>query len=186
MTSSTGKQRKYRKKFQHLNKNGARASRKFFIEADYVRGVINDFGEQVIRPMTEEETAFLDQFYKEEVHGTFKTDKESTQLFRKAKRVASKLENIQFFEQNGFHPEEVQQAVEEFNAKSKSLGNLVYDFWSQREVNADSYKRRLDIQNNAILDVQLESFEDFQYRSEHVDDDCDDTVIEDLITESEE
>jgi hypothetical protein len=185
MTNSTGKQKKHRKKFQHLSKNGARNCRKFFIETEYIRGVVNDFGEQVIRPMNKEELEFLDKYYKEEVHGTFKTDKESTQLFRKAKRVASKIENIEFFEKNGFHPEEVQQAVEEFNAKSKSLGNLVYDFWSQREVNADSYKRRLDIQNNAILDVQLESFEDIQYMSDNEVDCEEETTIEDLITESE-
>jgi hypothetical protein len=186
MTSNTGKPKKHRKKFQHLNKSGARSSRKFFIETDYIRGVVNDFGEQVIRPMNEEEIEFLDKFYKEEIHGTFKTDKESTQLFRKAKRVSIKTENIEYFENTGNHAPEVVEAVDEFNAKSKSLGNLVADFWSQRKVNSDSYKRRSDIQNNCVVDVQLESFEDFQYRAEHVDDDCDDTVIEDLITESEE
>lgn len=183
MTNNTGKTKNYKKKFEYLNKKGARAQRQEFIETPYLSGIVNDSGEKVIRALTDSEKDFLNNYYKEFVHGTFNTDKESTELFKKAKKLSKKKENIKFFEQNGFYPEEVIQAVEAFNAKSKSLGNMVYDFWDQREINSDDYKRRYDIQNNSAKGFQLESFEDVQYNANV--EELDNTTIEDLITQSE-
>ncbi len=181
MTSSTGK--KHKKNFQHLSKNGSRVHRQEFIESQYINGVYNDAGEQVIRPLNKDERAFLDKYYKEFVHGTFCTDKESTQLFKKAKTLTKKKENVEFFKKNGHYPQYVQDIVDAFNKKSKELGNLACDFFEQREVNSDDYKRRYDIQNNAIKGIQLSSFEDLQYVSNV--EETENTIIEDLITESE-
>jgi len=182
MTSSTGK--KHKKKFQHLSKRGSRIHRQEFIESQYVSGVYNESGEQVIRPLNEEEKAFLDKYYKEFVHGTFSTDKESTALFKKAKTLSKNKENIKFLNEHGHYPKNVEKAVSEFNEKSKSLGNLAFDFFEQREINSDDYKRRYDIQNNSTKGVQLSSFEDLQYVSNV--EEIENTTIEDLITESEE
>lgn len=182
MTSNTGK--KHKKKFQHLSKRGSRIHRQEFIESQYVNGVYNEDGEQVIRALNEEERAFLDKYYKEFVHGTFSTDKESTALFKKAKTLSKSKEAVKFFNQNGEYPKSVQKAIEDFNNKSKSLGNLAFDFFEQREINSDDYKRRYDIQNNSTRGVQLSSFEDLQYVSNV--EEVENTTIEDLITESEE
>lgn len=184
MTNNTGKVKKHKKRFQHLTKNGARIHRQEFIETSYLNGVYNDDGKKVIRALTEEEKNWLDTYYKEFVHGTFNTDKESTSLFKKAKKLTKDPENVKFFQENGFFPENVQQVVEAFNAKSRSLGNLAYNFWEQREINSDDYKRRYDIQNNAIKGLQLASFEDLQYIANV--EELENTLIEDLITESEE
>jgi hypothetical protein len=184
MTNNTGKAKKHKKKFQYLSNGGARIHRKEFIETSYLNGVVNVSGEKVIRSLTVSEKEFLDNYYKEFVHGTFNTDKESMQLFKTAKRLSKESSNVKFFKENGFYPVEVEEAVEAFNNKSKSLGNLAYNFWDQREINSDDYKRRCDIQNNACKGIQLESFEDFQYISN--EDEMDNTLIEDLITESEE
>lgn len=184
MTNNTGKPRKHKKKFQYLNSNGARIHRKEFIESSYCNGVFNSDGEKVIRSLNAEEKEFLDNYYKEFVHGTFNTDQESTKLFKKAKKLSKDPANVKFFEEHGFYPVEVEQAIEAFNKKSKSLGNLAYSFWEQREINSDDYKRRYDIQNNARKGLQLESFEDIQYMSES--EEPNNTLIEDLITQSEE
>jgi hypothetical protein len=154
------------------------------IETAYIRGVYNSEGELVIRPLDKEELEFLNSYYKEFVHATFNTDKESTRLFKIAKKLSKKSENVKFFEKNGFYPEEVEAAISAFDEKSKALGNLAYNFWDQRDINSDDYKRRYDIQNNASKGLQLESFEDLQYISNM--DEPDDTWIEDLITDSEE
>jgi len=183
MTNNTGKVKKHKKKFQYLNKKGARIHRRDFIETPYLRGVFNSDGSQVIRALNEDEKTWLDNYYKEFVHSTFITDEESTRLFKKAKKLSKKPENIKFYKEHGFYPKEVDDAVEAFNAKSKSLGNLAYDFWEQREINSDDYKRRYDIQNNSNYGLQLESFEDIQYISNSEDTNI--TTIEDLITESE-
>lgn len=183
MTSNTGKTKNHKRKFQSLNSKGARAHRREFIETSYIRGVVNDFGDQVIRPLTNDEVSWLDKFYKEFIHSTFITDNESMMLFKKAKALTKKKENVAFFTANGFFPEDVQQAIDSFNKKSKELGNLACDFWQQREINSDDYKRRYDIQNNCSKGVQLESFEDIQSVTNL--DEYGDTKIEDLITESE-
>jgi hypothetical protein len=184
MTSNTGKVKNHKRKFQSLNSKGARAHRKEFIETSYINGVVNDFGDQVIRPLSKDEISWLDKFYKEFIHSTFTTDSESILLFKKAKALTKKKENVTFFNENGFFPEQVQQSIDAFNKKSKELGNLACDFWQQREINSDDYKRRYDIQNNCTRGVQLESFEDSQ--SIISLDEYSDTKIEDLITESEE
>jgi hypothetical protein len=184
MTSNTGKVKKHKKNFQYLNKKGARVQRQEFIEASYLSGVVNEHGEKVIRALDDNEKDFLNNYYKEFVHGTFNTDQESTRLFKKAKKLSKKKENVKFFDQNGFYPMEVETAIEDFNKKSKSLGNMAYDFWEQREINSDDYKRRYDIQNNAAKGLQLESFEDVQYNSNV--EELDNTTIEDLITQSED
>jgi hypothetical protein len=185
MTSNTGKQKKHKKKFQYLSPNGARIHRKSSIETSYIRGVFNSEGEKVIRELTVEEQNFLDNYYKEFVHGTFNTDKESIKLFKIAKRLSKEPRNVKFYKENGFFPEDVEKAISDFNNKSKSLGNLAYNFWDQREINSDDYKRRYDIQNNSCRGLQLDSFEDLQYVYLQ-DDDSSNTIIEDLITESEE
>lgn len=184
MTNNTGKVKKHKKKFQFINGKGTRLHRKEFIETGYTSGVLNEFGDQVIRPMTKDEIEWLDKFYKEFVHSTFTTDEESIKLFKKAKTLTKKKENVIFYKKNGFFPEDVQNAVEAFNQKSKSLGNLAWDFWQQRDINSDDYKRRYDIQNNCSKGVQIESFEDIQNIADL--DEYGDTKIEDLITESEE
>jgi len=146
--------------------------------------VFDETGNKVIRSLTDEEVEWLDKFYKEYVHSTFVTDSESTSLFKKAKRLSKKTENVKHLEQTGEYPKEVTEAVNNFNDKSKKLGNLFCDFWQQRDINSDDYKRKHDIQNNSSKGLQLESFEDVQYVSDF-EENCD-TQIEDLITESED
>jgi hypothetical protein len=149
-----------------------------------LNGVVGIDGELVIRPLNEQEAEFLNNYYQQAVHGTFKTDEESKVLFKRAKHLSTRKDNVAFFENNGFYPEEVYEAVEAFNKKSKELGNLVWNFWDQREINSDDYKRKTDIHCNSGKGMQLESFEDVQYMQE--DEETCDTTIEDLVTESEE
>ena len=184
MTNNTGKTKKHKKKFQYLNKKGARIQRHEFIETSYISGVYNQDGSQVIRPLNDSEKDWLNNYYKEFVHGTFNTDAESTRMFKKTRTLTKKKENVKYFKEHGRYPEEVENAISAFNEKSKSLGNINYDFWQQREINSDDYKRRYDIQNNAAKGLQLESFEELQYISNV--EELDNTTIEDLITESDE
>jgi hypothetical protein len=184
MTNNIGKVKKHKRKFQYLSNKGARIHRQDFIESSYINGVYNSEGEQVIRPLSDDEREFLDSYYKEFVHSTFITDAESNKLFKIAKKLTKDAENVKFYNENGFFPENVELAISKFNEKSKSLGNLAYSFWDQREINSDDYKRRYDIQNSSQKGLSVESFEEMQYIS-NFDEEID-TTIEDLITESEE
>lgn len=185
MTNNTGKVKKYRKKFKYLDKNGARLQRKNSIEAEYVNGVLDESGNKVIRALSSEEVMFLENFYKEYVHNTFVTDSESQRLYKKARNLITRKENIEYKNKHGDFPKEVLQVIESFNKKSKELGNTFYNFWDQKEINSDDYKRRYDIHNNCTKGVQLESFDVIQHLVDG-EEDYDNTLIEDLVTESEE
>lgn len=74
MTSSSGQKKK--RKYDPLNKRGTIKHRQEFIETSYVNGVVNERGEQVIRPMTQSEIDWLSQFYAETEHGNFKKTQE--------------------------------------------------------------------------------------------------------------
>jgi len=59
--------KKENKKFRYLQREKNLKSRRYFIDTDYIDGVFNEEGKQVIRGLNEEEKAWLNQFYKEDV-----------------------------------------------------------------------------------------------------------------------
>lgn len=72
--------KKERPAYNHMDKRGTVKRRQEFIETEYVDGVFDAYGNEVIRPMTAEERAWLAQFYAETEHGTFaKTEEIRTQ-----------------------------------------------------------------------------------------------------------
>lgn len=182
MTSNTGPRQK--RKFRFSQRGGSSAKRKEFIDTEYIRGVKNEEGEMVIRPLNAKETEFLDKFYKEQYHAKFNTDEESREMFFKINRMLNKHKN--FFEENGFYPVEVENAITDFDKKSKSLGNLIYRFWDQKEINSDDYKRLWDVHNKANREYKLDKLEDSEYNEDRYEREGSDTRIEDLITESED
>jgi hypothetical protein len=79
MTSNSGP-KKRRSPFNFLNKQGTARTRQDYIEADYIDGVHDANGRELIRPMTKEEVEWLSQFYAETEHENFKkTDEIETQ-----------------------------------------------------------------------------------------------------------
>jgi hypothetical protein len=164
-----------------MSKQGSRTKRREFIDTDYVNGVYDEEGNQVIRPLTEAEAKVLASFYKEYVHATFKTSDESKALFRK---INAQLDlHKDFYLENGFYPVEVENLIADFDIITKKLGNL-HSFWQQKDINSDDYKRGHDIENVVKREHRYTSYEDMQ---EYADmEEKSDTEIEDLITESEE
>lgn len=60
-----------KKKYPALKKSSNTKARRSAIEVDYVDGVYNDKGEQVIRPLNEKEKEWLNQYYEETVRTNF-------------------------------------------------------------------------------------------------------------------
>ena len=157
MTNNTGKVKKYKKKFNNLDKKGARLHRRNFIESEYIDGIKDHEGSIIIRPLNKEEISWLDSFYKEYIHTTFITDKDSTSLFKKIKKMSKSSKNLKHLELHGEDCLEVKQLIQQFNQKSKDLGNVFYKFEQQRELNSNDYKRKNDIQNNCLKGVDRKS-----------------------------
>jgi len=55
------------KKYRYLSREKNLKSRRYFIETDYVNGLYDENGNQVMRPLNPEEMEWLNQFYKEDL-----------------------------------------------------------------------------------------------------------------------
>jgi hypothetical protein len=73
MTNSYSKSKKKselkaeNKKYRYLQREKNLKSRRYFIDTDYIDGVYNEEGKQVMRGLNSEEKAWLNQFYKEDI-----------------------------------------------------------------------------------------------------------------------
>ena len=68
------KSKRDRAKYPALKRELNTKVRRYYIEPDYIDGVVNEKGEQVIRPLNDEEKAWLNKFYKEVIVTSFKKD----------------------------------------------------------------------------------------------------------------
>lgn len=74
-------------KFPALNKGMNTLARKDFIEVDYINGVYDKNGREVIRPMTEAEKKWLNDFYEETVVTNFLRHPELRRLSEEKKKL---------------------------------------------------------------------------------------------------
>jgi len=79
--------RRAKSKYPALNKGMNLNSRKDYIESDYVNGVYDDEGRQLIRPLNEDEKTWLNQFYEETVVTNFYHDPDLKRLNRFKKNI---------------------------------------------------------------------------------------------------
>jgi len=76
-TTKQGKKRKKRKTRRSeatnpaLQKKFTIKSRQEFLETEYTKGVYDDEGRELIRPLTKEEQAWLNKFYTEDLNASF-------------------------------------------------------------------------------------------------------------------
>jgi len=74
-------------KYPALDKSKNLPSRKEFIEPDYVNGVYDEDGNELIRPLTENEKAFINQFYEETIVTNFLHNPELKELNKTKKAI---------------------------------------------------------------------------------------------------
>jgi hypothetical protein len=174
MTKTSGPRKKQnRKNYQYLRNSGAHPKRKEFIDFDY------------LDKLSPEETQFLASFAKEYYHASFETTEETKALYRDIMAMVSTKANKKFFDIHGHFPTHIEQAISEFNAKSKEAGNVYASFFDQAEIYSNDYKRRVDIHNKAAREARLDTLKE-EWESEDYFTEDDETIIEDLITESED
>lgn len=90
----TKRNRRNAKQFPALEKNYNLPSRADFIEPDYVNGVYDDEGNCLIRPCTDEEKKFLNDFYSETVITDFYHHPELRRLMRKKMALVNNDPNL--------------------------------------------------------------------------------------------
>ncbi len=162
MTNNIGP-KKRRKKYNPLNKYGAPATRKDFIETDYVNGVENDRGEQVIRPLNQYEVEWLAQFYSETEHESF-VKTEEMELVEDLYNVICR--ELRQAKKTGATTETILELKEKSEAQYKKLVQLRTEtntFYPEDSDRREIYKkgnhRRDDIFNVAKASGKLVSYD---------------------------
>ena len=160
MTKHSGRKKR---KYNPLNKYGAPATRKDFIETDYVNGVVNDRGEQVIRPLNKEEVEWLSQFYLETEHENFA---KTSELEVVQEEYDSYCFQIRHAKKNGLKTEEVldlkvlaDKAYKELVQLRSETGTFYSDDKERREIYKKGRQRRDDIFNVAKASGKLVSYD---------------------------
>jgi len=95
-TKKDGKTSKSRKdsKYPALDKSKNLLSRSEYIETDYVSGIYDETGQEIIRPLTDKEKEFLNKFYEETIVTNFYHDKQLYNL-NKIKKSIIEDANVQ-------------------------------------------------------------------------------------------
>ena len=88
--SKRKKSRRSREKYPALQKKFNLKMRQDYIELDYVNGAYNKAGEQVMRPLNDEEKRFLNSFYEEVIGANFQHDAILKELYHAMKPLKKK------------------------------------------------------------------------------------------------
>lgn len=138
MTKSTKKESKRSKtKFPALNKGVNLSSRKDYIEPDYINGVFGKDGKQVIRPLTDKEKEWLNQYYEETVVTNFYHDKELKTL-NKMKKSIIEDETVELLKK------EIKELEKNTNANKKRIKELKEIIHLTKKQNEETYAKDLN------------------------------------------
>ena len=179
MSKKVGKKSKSRRsmnRYPALQKNLNLKTRRYYIEPDYIDGVIGISKDSNIRPLEDKEKAFLNQFYEEFIISSFrrdgtdlhKTDEQRKDLYKRNNQRNVCLYNLK--QKTG--------QLQSFNADS--YDSTVYDnichldyetiLTNQLEVKEIAeeiiqMKEEFNLEFNSIFEVVRKKYPDFFHRS---------------------
>lgn len=137
MTKNTKKENKRSKtKFPALNKGVNLSSRKDYIEPEYIDGVFDKDGKQVIRSLTEDEKAWLNQWYEEAIVTNFYHDKELKTLNRMKKNIIED-ETVDILKK------QVKQLQKNKSSNAKKIKDLKEIIHLTKKQNEETYSEQL-------------------------------------------
>lgn len=144
--------KKENKKYRYLQRDKNLKSRRYFIETDYIDGVYGEDGKQLLRPLNEEEKAWLNQYYKEDVCATRKdavlNDKEDDMAWKSIYR-ANNDRNIDLYN------------IKQRTGKLLTVSTEKFDFFSNEDVETNAIRfSYLDERPEDILEKLEDSVDD--------------------------
>lgn len=148
------KSRKANEKYNHLNKYGTYRARWDYIEFDeYLDGVKDKDGKQVMRPLTDDEKSWLNSFCKNTVHASFEIPEEVKKEKLKLKKLKSK--HSAYKNENKKEHKEVKDQIKLIEKMMKKAGNLYYKEEDMKKVYAENYSRNHDLFNKCKVSGNL-------------------------------
>lgn len=171
--------------------------KKDLIGESYTKGIKGFDGEQAIRPLNEEEKAYLEKFNDEFINGNFVKDgtdlhhnliednkKEIKSLKRKLKKVNNELndDNSGWRTMNGEEREAFSRRKEELHLMKNDLKGRLSEIDVLTMIRANNYSRGMDVSNYPNRTVKIADLEpaNFIYNGEE---NCDNTDNETILFE---
>lgn len=149
-----------------MDQNSTKRTRKDYIETSYIKGVKNEDGETVIRPLNEEEREWLSQFVAETDHCNFKRTNELKDEEKALKRLRMDYTEAKR-RMNVDEMDTLNAKIEAQYKKVKTLREETAAFYvddeERQELYNRDYERRMDVYNNAKITENLVLFDLDEY-----------------------
>lgn len=168
MTKPTFQKKKRKKKFNPIHLGGIIHSRKEAVDTEYVNGVYDSSGKQVMRALTKDEKEWLTRFYNEEINATFESSDKSERLRKRYKKL--KKQHKGHFEAFKEHHPDVVQAKKEFEAELEVLSNFNSTIEDRSAIYERDNNRRTDLMtvartSGALVNFDLNEYDKFTYKA---------------------
>lgn len=149
-------------------------TRRDFIEAEYVDGVYDAKGNQLIRPLTDQEREWLSQFYAETEHGNFVKTREieaQEQLYKQLQRDYKKNYKSLSFEQASALREELDATYKKLVHLRAETNTFYPEDEDRHEIFTKGNRRKEDVFNlaknaNRLINLDLPEMDQFTSRAE--------------------
>lgn len=162
-------------KYPNLDPSQNLKSRTDYIETDYVNGVKDQHGREVIRPLTEDEKAWLDQYYGEHVANSDRSlnpTEEIMQYMKQKSEIKKEIARVRreegvktnsYIEYKKGKIEEIEKALD-FLREEAGVFNPTCD--EQRKLYSTNNSRNFCVYNNRkargmLLDLTTETYDSF-------------------------
>ena len=123
------------------------SSRKDYIEPEYINGVYNAKGEQVIRPLSEDEKAWLNKYYEETVVTNFYHEPELKKLNR-VKKAIIEDDTVQ----------DLKSEIKKLSSNKKTNGKRIKELKEiiklTKKQNEETYSEKLELIEDALEDAR--------------------------------
>lgn len=132
-----------------LNKSLNIFSRRDFIETQYIDGVYDEDGKELIRPLNEEEKDFLNSFYEETVIASFSHDQEIRRLNAIKKQIIED-EDVMALKSH------LEVLKEDKDLNKKAIAQLKEIIRLTKKQNEEKYESELEYVENALQERREE------------------------------
>jgi hypothetical protein len=143
-----GLSKREKSKYPALQKGLNLSSRKDYIEPDYVKGVYDANGQMLIRPLTEDEMQFLNQYYEESVVTNFYHDPELRKL-NKLKRSIIEDDTVKTMQKEVKRLRETDRKLH-----SRRIRELKEIIKITKKQNEETYSERLELIEEELQELR--------------------------------
>lgn len=126
-----------------------------------MNGVVDSKGNEVMRPLTKDERAWLAQYYQETEHVDFKKNRELTREQKKLRKLYT--EHLQYKKDNKDDHPEVQAQRAKVEVLRSECNSFYVDEKSRRELYTRDNQRRNDVYNVMKITGQLDYFDSKEF-----------------------